>query len=93
MLKLQWPKQTIFLADAFQIPSYWTRWNHETGYLGASAWILLANWILYVGVLRTEINWFFIVIGLLLIAMTREQVLGEIFWETAWWSQLPETRR
>lgn len=69
MLKLQWPKQTIFLADAFQIPSNWTRWNHETGYLGASAWILFANWIFYVGVLRKEINWFFIVIGLLIVVI------------------------
>ena len=69
MLKLQWPKQTIFLADAFQIPSNWTCWNHETGYLGASAWILTANWILYVGVLRKEINWFFIVIGLLIVVV------------------------
>jgi hypothetical protein len=69
MLKVQWPKQTIFLADAFQIPSNWTRWNHETGYLGASAWIILANWIFYVGVLRKEVNWFFIVMGVLIVTV------------------------
>ncbi len=28
-----------------------------------------------------------------MIAVTREQIIGELFWEAPWWTHLPETRR
>lgn len=67
LLKIQWPSQTIFLADAFQITHSWIRWNRETGYLGVTAWILVANWIFYAGILRQRINWFLIFLGLAIV--------------------------
>jgi hypothetical protein len=67
LLKIQWPNQTIFLADALQITNKWFRWNHETGYLGATAWILLANWVFYAGILREGINWYLIVFGVTIV--------------------------
>jgi len=67
LLKIQWPSKTIFLADSLQITSNWQHWNHETGYLGASAWILFANWIFYTGTLRNGINWYLIILGLAIV--------------------------
>jgi hypothetical protein len=67
MVKIQWPGQAIYLADAFQFVPTWLRWNHETGYLGASAWILLANWVFYGGLLRPSVNWFLIFLGLAIV--------------------------
>jgi len=67
LLKIQWPSQTIFLADSLQIRSNWQQWNHQTGYLGASSWILLANWIFYAGALRNGINWYLIIFGLAIV--------------------------
>ncbi len=64
LVKIQWTDQIIFLADALQIKNNWLRWNNETGYLGASAWILLANWIFYAGTLRNGLNWFLIFLAL-----------------------------
>ena len=64
LLKIQWPRQNIFLADSLQITSHWIRWNQETGYLGATAWILFANWIFYAATLRQRFSWLLIILGL-----------------------------
>jgi hypothetical protein len=68
LLKIQWPRQTIFLADAFQATSNWFRWNNGTGYLGVSTWVLFANWIFYAGLLRGGVNWFLVILGLVVVA-------------------------
>lgn len=54
LLKLSWPKSILFLADAVQLKTEWLRWTPFTGYLGASCWILLCNFILYMALLRSE---------------------------------------
>ena len=68
LLKLQWPKQMVYLADSLQIVADWFRWNNETGFLGVSFWILFANWIFYAGTLRNGINWYLIVLGVMVVA-------------------------
>jgi hypothetical protein len=50
VLKIQYPKDPVFVADALQSVNQWTRWNVYTGYLGASFWILLINLFLYKGI-------------------------------------------
>ena len=64
LIKIQWPSQKIFLADAFQAVPTWLRWNTKTGYLGASLWVLVANWIFYAGTLHDGIKWFLIVMAI-----------------------------
>jgi len=53
-LKLSWPNPTLFLADALLLKTEWLRWNPYTGYLGASAWILICNLVLYYAMLKSE---------------------------------------
>jgi hypothetical protein len=67
LLKLQWPNHVYFLADSLTVWPNWTRWNLETGYLGATAWILTSNWLVYTGVLRNGINWPLVIMALLVI--------------------------
>ena len=57
ILSMKWPKQSVYAADALRSVSNWYKWNSETGYLGVTAWILLVNWIIYVGILRRQLNW------------------------------------
>jgi hypothetical protein len=47
LLKLPLRESAVFLADGLQQSPVWLRWNHDTGYLGASAWILVCNFVLY----------------------------------------------
>jgi hypothetical protein len=67
ILSLAWPKQPVYLADAFLNTTTWYKWNTESGYLGVSAWVLFTNWILYSGTLRGNLNWYLITLGLALI--------------------------
>lgn len=53
VLKIHYPKDPIFIADALQSVNEWTRWNAYTGYLGVSFWILLINLFLYKGIFET----------------------------------------
>lgn len=46
----------VFFADAFKLKTAWTRWTSETGYIGISLWILLANLFLYLAVLRQTLS-------------------------------------
>jgi hypothetical protein len=68
LVKLQWPKHTIFLADSLSAWPNWFRWNGGTGYLGASAWILTSNWLVYTGTLRNGLNWPLVFLALSVIA-------------------------
>ena len=68
LVKLQWPTYTYFLSDSLTAWPNLVRWNTETGYLGASAWILISNWLVYAGVLRNGINWPIILLALVMIA-------------------------
>ncbi len=52
VLKLQWPVDSLFLADALQLKKEWLNWTFYTGYLGASLWILLTNWLFYLSVFK-----------------------------------------
>ena len=68
-LKLQWPTDNLFLADAIQLKTDWLNWTFHTGYLGSSLWILLANLILYLAVFKSgRINWIWLILFLGLLA-------------------------
>lgn len=47
MLRAGLATHVLFLADAFSNRPHWTAWNAQLGYLATSAWILLANLVLY----------------------------------------------
>lgn len=53
-LKVSWPNPTQFLGDALLLKVEWLRWNHYTGYLGTTAWILICNLMLYYAILKSE---------------------------------------
>ncbi|MFZ1808369.1 MAG: hypothetical protein WAU36_14155 [Cyclobacteriaceae bacterium] len=61
---LKWsPFPVSFLADLFYLKPEWIAWNHNTGYLGASLWVLLSNTLLYQAVLtEKKVNWIFVVL-------------------------------
>ncbi len=68
-LKLHWPADRLFLADAIQLKTDWLNWTFYTGYLGGSLWILLANLLLYLAVLKSRrINWIWLILFLSLVA-------------------------
>ncbi len=75
---LKWsPFPVNFLADLFFLKPEWTAWNHATGYLGASLWVLICNMLLYKAVLtEKKVNWVFIVLFILSVA-------GPIFYSYA----------
>ena len=68
ILKLLPATNFIFLADTFAVRTEWVRWNIHTGYLGAGLWILVANWLIYQGVLVEGIRWPWLAAGLVVIA-------------------------
>jgi hypothetical protein len=88
-LKINWPSNSLFLADAFSLKPQWTRWTINTGYLGISFWILLCNLILYYSFLRNgKLNWLLIMLFLICVigpitfsyvkggsAITREEMM------------------
>lgn len=47
VLKLGYPKEPVFIADALQHVGHWTGWNSYTGYLGMSFWVLIVNLFFY----------------------------------------------
>ncbi len=68
-LKLQWPADRLFLADAIQLKNMWLNWTYYTGYLGASLWILLTNFIVYLAVFKFgRINWILVILFVSLLA-------------------------
>jgi apolipoprotein N-acyltransferase len=68
LLKLHWPSYVVFLSDAFQSTDNWIRWNSETGYLGVSMWVLIANWMFYASFFRQGLNWFLLLLAIAIVA-------------------------
>ena len=61
-LLLKWnPASSIYLADTLQLKEEWVSWNSQTGYLGASLWILITNILIFKAVLTEhKTNWLFV---------------------------------
>jgi hypothetical protein len=55
-LKAGWGSSFIFLADAMRLQAEWLRWTPDTGYLGTTLWILVANLLLYAAALRGRVS-------------------------------------
>ena len=78
------PDNSVFLADALRLQPDWMRWNIHTGYLGASLWILMANWIVYLAFLSEKpFQWYWIVLAVIVLAgpmaysyFLRDQTIG-----------------
>ena len=68
----------VFLADLFLGRPEWLNWNSQTGYLAASAWILMANWLGYRLVSR-PFHWIHVIIYLVIVVGP----LASSFWLTA----------
>ena len=67
-LKLQWPLDNLFLADAVQLKTDWLNWTFYTGYLSASLWILLVNLLFYLAIFKEgKINWIWLAFFLVLL--------------------------
>ena len=63
------PDNSVFLADALRLQPDWMRWNIHTGYLGASLWILMANWIVYHALLSEKpFQWYWIALAVIVLA-------------------------
>lgn len=90
-LLLKWnPTHIYYLADLVSLKSDWVRWNTSTGYLGASLWILSANYLFYRGLLSTgKVNFAFLALFIVTVAgpiiysysldndpISREQMIG-----------------
>ncbi len=58
----------VFLADALQFKLAWARWTSNTGYLGISLWILVANLLLYAAVLRKPFSILYMVMFVIAVA-------------------------
>lgn len=61
VLKVKLGNEVLFLADSLQLKTSWYQWTGETGYLGLSLWILLANLMLYHGILQKGVQPIFLV--------------------------------
>ena len=68
LLKSGQGRRTIFLADLIGLKEGWIKWNHHTGYLGGSLWILLVNWLMAKTFLRGKFNGILMMMVLILIA-------------------------
>ena len=67
-LKLRWPLDNLFLADAVQLKTDWLNWTFHSGYLGSSLWILLTNLFFYMAILKEgKINWAWMVVSIILL--------------------------
>jgi hypothetical protein len=67
LLKFFADKPVFFLADAVYGKTDWLRWTNSTGYLGASLWILTANFALYLGLFQKGLRVAYLVIFLIVI--------------------------
>jgi hypothetical protein len=55
--------RSVYLADALQLKTEWIRWNVNTGYLGASLWILVVNFLVYQTLFsKTALQWHWILL-------------------------------
>jgi len=70
LLNFQFPKEPVFIADAFVLVTNWTRWNAYTGYLGLSCWVLIINLFFYKGFFeKSQLHRPSVLIGALLTAI------------------------
>jgi apolipoprotein N-acyltransferase len=68
-LKLPWRSNFIFLSDVFELHASWTRWTIFTGYIGITLWILVVNLLVYLSILKSGFNLYWLVsAGIILIA-------------------------
>lgn len=67
MLKFFADSRIFFLADAVYLKTDWLRWTATTGYLGASLWILLANFFLYIGLFQNGLRLPYLIVFLIVI--------------------------
>lgn len=67
LLKFFSRKPVFFLADALSGKFEWLAWTNSTGYLGASLWILIANWLLYLGLFKNGLRIPFLFLFLIVI--------------------------
>lgn len=59
------PLRGIYLADTLSQLGGWMRWTTHTGYLGATLWILVVNWCVYMAVLQGKgILWPWALLGI-----------------------------
>ncbi|MFM8348784.1 MAG: hypothetical protein ACKOAR_12140, partial [Bacteroidota bacterium] len=68
LVKIGLGRNVIFLADLLRLKDTWVSWNGHTGYLGASLWLLLGNWMVYKTFLQGRINWVFLPVAIALVA-------------------------
>lgn len=68
ILKAGFGDQAFFLADAMRLKTDWVRWTSETGYLGISLWILVANHLFYLGAFREGLSvpWLLVFLAIVL---------------------------
>ena len=67
-LKLHWPADGLFLADAVELKTEWLHWTSFTGYLGSSCWILIANLVFYLTLFKDgKPNWMWLIIFLVFV--------------------------
>ncbi|HWA35533.1 MAG TPA: hypothetical protein VG737_15435 [Cyclobacteriaceae bacterium] len=63
------PGHGVYLADAVQQKAAWTHWNMNTGYLGASLWILVVNLLVYQTLFsKTSLKWHWIILTVIALA-------------------------
>ena len=68
LLKTGQGHRAIFLADLLRLKDGWMMWNGQTGYLGASLWILSVSWLLAKTFLQGRINWIVLLPAIVLLA-------------------------
>ncbi len=63
-LKLPWRSNVTFLSEVFNLHTSWTRWTTFTGYLGISLWILVVNLMVYLSLLKSGFNIYWLLAAL-----------------------------
>lgn len=66
-LKLPWRSNSIFLSEIFNLHISWTKWTTFTGYLGISLWILVVNLMVYLSLLKSGFNVYWLVAALVVL--------------------------
>lgn len=68
LIKAGLGRHVILLADLLRLKDGWMTWNGHTGYLGASLWLLMVNWMVYKTFLQGKVNWIFLPVAVALVA-------------------------
>jgi hypothetical protein len=97
-LKLHFTNQVLFLADTLQLKKEWYAWTDQTGYLGLSLWILMVNFVLYLGSFQQGIRVPYLVLFIVLLiapiiysyTLTNESVLSRPAMEALYYTNQSE---